>query len=200
MYGTRIENEPKSHLSVVLGVIAAVAIGGGAYFLTHMRAAEKMAAHYDNNKPIPSDAELRQTLKDEQWHVTRENGTEPAFQNLYWNNLRDGLYVDIISGEPLFSSADKFDFQNGRPNFSKPLRPESLVQKPDTSFGMERIEVRAVKSNSHLGHLFHDGPSGTRYTVNSAALRFIPSDKLTIEGYADYASLFSGAATPSQNK
>ena len=200
----RIEHEKKSHLSIWLGVLAAVAVGAGAYYYTHTEATKKRTAHFDASKPIPSDAQLRATLKEEQYHVTRENGTEPAFQNLYWNNMRTGLYIDIISGEPLFSSLDKFDSKNGRPNFTKPLVKESLVEKPDNSFDMQRIEVRAIKSNSHLGHLFHDGPppTGLRYTVNSAALRFIPVEKLEEEGYADFLPLFSptpGASASPQN-
>lgn len=169
-----------------------VIVGTGLYLFTRAQAETKLNAHYDNTRPIPSDTELRRTLKDEQYRVTRENGTEPAFQNLYWNNVRPGLYVDIISGEPLFSSLDKFDNQNGRPNFSKPIAPETIGESPDSSFGLQRTEVHANRSKAHLGHLFRDGPppGGLRYTVNSAALRFIPLEKLMVEGYGDYVSLF----------
>ncbi len=193
---TRIHHHSSPVLSLLLGLLAMAALGAGAYWFTH-RAAEKVkTTHYDQARPIPSDAELKRTLKEEQYHVVRENGTEPAFQNLYFNNLRVGLYVDIISGQPLFTSLDKFDNQNGRPNFTKPIAPELIEESRDTSFGLERTEVHAAKSKAHLGHLFRDGPApgGLRYTVNSAALRFIPLEKLEVEGYGDYLSLFPSAS------
>ncbi|MDY6827182.1 MAG: peptide-methionine (R)-S-oxide reductase MsrB [Bacillota bacterium] len=136
--------------------------------------------------------ELRERLTDLQYAVTRENATEPPFNNEYWNNKEAGIYVDIVSGEPLFSSLDKFDSGSGWPSFTRPINEENIVEKEDTSFGIGRVEVRSRQADSHLGHLFEDGPppTGLRYCINSAALRFIPVDKLEEEGYGEYLKLF----------
>jgi methionine-R-sulfoxide reductase len=146
----------------------------------------------NSTKPVPSDAELRRQLTKDQYHVARECGTETPFQNAYWDNHQPGIYVDIITGEPLFSSLDKFDSGTGWPSFTKPISEDKVVEKRDSSHGMERTEVRSAKSDSHLGHVFADGPppTGERYCLNSAALRFIPVEKLKEEGYGQYLSLF----------
>jgi peptide-methionine (R)-S-oxide reductase len=197
MNGGRIsQGEDTSYWSVCLGLAAVILIGSTVYYISAYRSEHKKAAQYDFNKPVPSDADLRRTLKEEQWHVTKENGTEPAFQNEYWNNNKAGLYVDIITGDPLFSSVDKFDAQNGRPNFTKPVPTAKLVLKRDTTANLDRTDVRAERSNSHLGYLFHDGPppTGDRYMINSAAVKFIPLEKMQVEGYGQFLSLFPNAS------
>ena len=146
----------------------------------------------ENWKKVKSDEQLRNELTELQYEVTRNNATEPPFDNEYWDNKEDGIYVDIITGEPLFSSLDQYDAGCGWPSFTKPLQRMELEEKLDTSYGMRRIEVRAKTSDSHLGHVFDDGPGpdGARYCINSAALRFIPKEKLADEGYGQYEKLF----------
>lgn len=144
----------------------------------------------------PSDEELTRSLSAEQYAVTQQCGTEPPFRNAYWNNHEAGLYVDVVSGEPLFASIHKFDSGSGWPSFSQPVLP-NVTEREDTSHGMRRIEVRSRSGDSHLGHLFPDGPremGGMRYCVNSAALRFIPVADLEREGYGTLASLFDKQA------
>jgi methionine-R-sulfoxide reductase len=143
----------------------------------------------------PSDADLKKTLSPLQYQVTQHEGTERPFQNEYWDNHEAGIYVDVVSGEPLFSSLDKFDSGTGWPSFTKPLEPANVKTKTDRSLFMERVEVRSSHADSHLGHLFDDGPqpTGQRYCMNSASMRFIPVAKLAEEGYGQYLPLFEKA-------
>ena len=142
----------------------------------------------------PTDGELKQRLTPTQYQVTQHEGTERPFQNEYWDNHEAGIYVDVVSGEPLFSSLDKYDSRTGWPSFTKPLIAENVMTKPDQSLFMTRTEVRSKHADSHLGHLFDDGPqpTGQRYCMNSASLRFIPVSKLAEEGYGEFLPLFEG--------
>ena len=147
-----------------------------------------------SNTNYQKTPEAVEKLTTEQYRVTQEAATEPAFRNQYWDNHEQGIYVDIVSGEPLFASIDKFDSGSGWPSFTVPLDPENIVEKKDRSWGMTRVEVRSKNGDSHLGHLFDDGPrdqGGLRYCINSAAMRFVPLAELESAGYGEFVHLFT---------
>jgi len=192
MKTTRLMHKHGSHKTLWFGLLGTVVVIVGSILFGYAQTQKKEAEKMNPTKSVPSDTELRSQLTKDQYHVTRECGTETPFHNAYWDNHKPGIYVDIITGEPLFSSLDKFDSGTGWPSFTKPISPDKVAEKRDSSFGMARTEVRSKASDSHLGHVFDDGPAptGQRFCVNSAALRFIPVDKLKEEGYGQYLSLF----------
>ena len=174
---------------------AAMTTAGGLAAQTTL-ASSKIAqsgSHAMKTFKKPSDDSLKKELTPLQYEVTQHEATERPFQNAYWDNHEAGIYVDVVSGEPLFSSTDKFESGTGWPSFTRPLVPENVTTKTDRTLGMSRTEVRSAHADSHLGHLFDDGPrpTGMRYCMNSASMRFIPASKLVEEGYGEYAHLFT---------
>jgi peptide methionine sulfoxide reductase msrA/msrB len=191
-YGARITSEQKSTLYTYVRVSVAVVLTAGAlYFFILYQKEKRETTGFDPNRPVPTDAVLRNRLKAEEYFVVRQGGSQTPFQNEFWNNERTGIYVDVITGEPLFTSLDKFDGGLGTPTFSKPISKDLLVEKPDTSDGMQRTEVRAKRSDAHLGHLFPDPKSATgqRYYIQSAALHFIPIEEMKGKDYKAFLPL-----------
>ena len=193
MNGGRITTEEKATLSSYLGVgvLVLLALGGAIYFLFLADKEIKQVTGFDPNRPVPTDAVLKRRLNAEAYAVVREGRTQMAFQNQYWDEKRPGLYIDVVTGEPLFSSVDKYDAGFGMPSFSKPISTDLLVESLDTRYHMQRTQLQAKRSKSLLGHRFDDpnSPTGQRYSINSAALRFIPLERMKAEGYEEYLPL-----------
>ncbi len=178
----------KNYLSKALILLATLLTGNGS-------TSGEPNKNLEGSFSKPSDEVLQKKLSPLQYRVTQKQATEPAFDNAYWHEKRDGIYIDVVSGEPLFSSTDKYDSGTGWPSFSKPLVVENIVEKKDFLLLLPRTEVRSRHGGSHLGHVFMDGPSlsGRRYCVNSAALRFVPVEEMAAAGYGEYTRLFKKA-------
>src|SRR6267154_1297113 len=189
MNGGRITSEERSAISTYVGAgIAIVLPVVGIYFFFLTQKEKKETTTFDPNRPIPSDTVLKSRLKAEEYAVVRGNGSQTPFQNEFWNNEKTGIYVDIITNQPLFASVDKFDGKVGLPTFTKPISKDLLVEVPDTSDEMQRTQVRAKRSNARLRHVFPDpkSPTGQRYVVYSAAFHFVPIDQMKDRGYEAY--------------
>ncbi len=192
MYGGRITSEERSAISTYVGAGIAIMLAVvGIYLFLLTQKEKKETTTFDPNRPIPSDTVLKSRLKAEEYAVVRGNGSQTPFQNEFWNNEKTGIYVDIITNQPLFASVDKFDGKVGLPTFTKPISKDLLVEVPDTSDEMQRTQVRAKRSNARLGHVFPDpkSPTGQRYVVYSAAFHFVPIDQMKDRGYEAYLTL-----------
>ncbi|HEX4666474.1 MAG TPA: peptide-methionine (R)-S-oxide reductase MsrB [Chthoniobacterales bacterium] len=192
MYAGPITTEQKSNLRTYVGMAFAVLVASGTlYFFVLAQQEKKATRGFDPDRSIPSDTVLRSRLTSEEYNVVRENGSETPFQNDYWNTNRAGIYVDVIDGRPLFTSLDKYSSGLGIPAFSKPISYDLVIEKPDNSEGMQRIEVRSKRSDAHLGHLIGDpkSPTGRQYAIQSAALHFIPKEEMAARGYEKYLPL-----------
>ena len=192
MRGSRITSEERSALSTYIGAgIAVVLAVAGIYFFFLAQKEKKETTTFDANRPVPSDTLLKSRLKAEEYAVVRGNGSQTPFQNEFWNSEKTGIYVDIITGEPLFASVDKFDGKVGLPTFTKPISKDLLVEVADNTNEMQRTQVRAKRSNARLGHVFPDpqSPTGQRYVVYSAAFHFVPVEDMKDRGYEAYLPL-----------
>jgi methionine-R-sulfoxide reductase len=189
MRGGRITSEEKSAISTYVGAGIAVLLAViGIYFFFLTQKIKKETTTFDPNRPVPTDAVLKSRLKAEEYDVVRGNGSQTPFQNEFWNNEKAGVYVDVITGEPLFSSVDKFDGKVGLPTFTKPISYDALVEVPDNTNDMQRVQVRAKRSNARLGHVFGDpnSPTKRRYVLYSAAFHFVPLEQMKDRGYEKY--------------
>ena len=196
MYYNSISRTQRTFLTGLTTVLTTALLCAGTAMAQSNSTSKPASAAPHHEYAKPSDAEIKQKLTKLQYNVTQHEATETPFNNQYWDNHEDGIYVDIVSGEPLFSSLDKYDSGTGWPSFTKPLEPTNIRTKTDRLLGFARTEIRSAHANSHLGHVFDDGPrpTGLRYCMNSASLRFIPVSQLEAEGYGEYAALFKAKA------